>query len=330
VLCSAGISCSRLSDSDYLQGYVDANNLIDSYKGRGEALEQAAQIVTELGDKRPDLPHSYVARARLGMYGIHVDRGWFAEFFGADDSPEYLLKEALSADPKFCDAQAYLGHVYYKQERYAESLQALDEAEQLSCSNEWRSVYRADAELIRQHFDQADTYLARVPAVDRSASESERNRYVRALGISINIAFWRGDRERMRQGIAQQLALISEGDAWGLANAASSQVQTGDFDDAIANARKALDLMEFGAAKESLGTALFGSWLWRNSHGQGNLEEDARIWSEAESFITFKDALQKLWISLANRDLAYRYLLQQRVEDDRAQQHSAGTGKSAK
>src|SRR5947209_19580925 len=81
------ISCSRPpSDSD-LQEYLRAQNLVDSYKGQGTSLKQAAHIVKGLLKRRPDLPHAYVAQARLAMYGIEQDvdptDSWLDEYVRA-------------------------------------------------------------------------------------------------------------------------------------------------------------------------------------------------------------------------------------------------------
>jgi hypothetical protein len=76
--------------------------------------------------------------------------------------------------------------------------------------------------------------------------------------------------------------------------------------------------MEYGAAEHSLGVALFGKAIWDSSRpGANGNPRAAQEWADAESRADFGDASKILWGSLANRDSAFRALLQAKIAEYR-------------
>ena len=298
-------ACYRPPDETDLQDYRSASALVDSYRGVDDVMLRAQSVTKELLRRRPDLPHGYVAQARIFLSGVSVS----AEYV----DPKDLLHTAIGLDSSFCDAYTYLGRVLYRERRYADALDALETAERLRCENEWRAVYHAEVFGALEQTDREEEALDRVPPVDAHAEISVRTVYLRALGLRANLLFWKGDKAAVLATVRKQLELIDSSDAWGHANAASSLLEAGDFDQAADEARAALKIRTFGYAETLLATALYGQWLWHHSHDSQDIDL-AKTWTEAESLLPFRRALEQLWSSLANRDLKYRYLLLDTVE----------------
>jgi hypothetical protein len=148
----------------------------------------------------------------------------------------------------------------------------------------------------------------------------------RALKHRAWIAYSEGNREAMLGYVRDQLKAAPDGDAWAVGNTVASFTRAGAFDEAIDAAHEALRRMQYGAAEESLGVALYGKALWQSSR-PGARNGDPRTapeWVEAEGLADFIEAGKELWGSLANRDPAFRALLQAEIAKYRTAQSSGG------
>jgi tetratricopeptide (TPR) repeat protein len=334
--------CERPPDSAakvaYLRDYEQARDILDVYHGRDEDLVRAASITRSLHDAAPSMPHAYVALARLVL-----DGGAAPDLFEnfqqkvetaltalgrlvfdpkaahiVVDAPEGLLKQALTLDPDLCDAHIALGRLYFVRERYAAALEELDRADRLKCTSPWRLIHKAQVYIEFERFDDAAALLDQVPVASTTSSAVKRAPYVRALASKIWIAFIRGDRAAMIALSHEELALLDPDDPWGVGNVAWSLIDAGVFDEAVANAREALRRMDYGKAKSALGTALYGNELWAATHGSSPRAPSPQQLSEAKGLIGTVDAVNNLWFSLANRDVAFRGELVDRLLKERA------------
>ena len=307
-------ACHKAPDAEYLRDYNQAHDLIDEYQGNSARLDQAESTLTSLIERRPDLPHAHVEMSRIIMNRGHIVSSDYRR--GALANAEAELNKAVALDPKFCDAHIVLGHLYFRERRYGDALKALDDADALACSSPWSLINRAQVDLDLQKFDDAAAALAKVPAANADSPPAQkRTIQTRALSAQIWIAFSKGNQEEMIARTREQLALVPPDNAWDVGNASVSFQQAGAFEDAIETAREALRRMHYGAAEHSLGVALYGDSLWRSSRVKGTVEDSKakEEWAEAESLVSFADAGKILWGSLANRDVAFRSLLQTKL-----------------
>ena len=320
-------ACHRTPNADYLRDYAQAHDLIDSYHGNVDKLDRADLIIDALLKSHPEFPHAHVEKARLLM-----NRGYFVGNRyapGTLEKSEQELRTAISLDPDFCDSHIVLGYVLYQMHKYSDALKALGHADDLACANPWRLMNRVDVDLALQHYDEAAKVLDEVPAAIGSSPPALR--YVmqeKALEAQIWIAFSKGNQADTLDRVREEVKFLRPDDAWGMGNASSSFVLAGAFDEAIAAAREALRRMHYSAAEHTLGVALFGDSLWRSSHPQSSQENPTPTdeWLQAESLVDFDVASKELWGSLANHDLAFRKLLQQKIMDDRVSEKQQETG----
>lgn len=328
-VCIGLVACHRTPDAGYLHDYAEANALLDGYRGKSGELARAQTLIDGMLGQQPDFAHAHVAKARLIMNRSHISGADYLP--GALDAAEQQLRTALALDGEFCDAHVVLGHTLFRQKRYPDALSALDRADALRCPGPWRLINRADVYMELQRYDEARQVFERIPAALVDASPALRNTIeTRVLGGRISMAYQLGDQSEMLARVREQLKAAPPGDAWAVGNPASSFVLAGAFDEAIDAAREALRRMEYGAAEHTLGTALYGDALWRRSRpGAGDDARASEEWSEAATLLGFDDASKDLWRSLANRDVAFRTLLQNAMAQQRASQTSS-TAPSAK
>jgi tetratricopeptide (TPR) repeat protein len=238
---------------------------------------------------------------------------------GTLENAERELRTAISLDADFCEAHVVLGHVLGLMHRYPDALQALDRADTLSCPTPWRLMNRVDVDFALQQFDAAKAALDKVPATLANATPILRATIQgRELSDRVWIAYQQGDKDAMLGYLHEQLKAAPDGNAWSIGDTVPSFVLAGAFDEAINAAHEALRRMEYGAAERSLGVALFGKAIWESSRPGAN--GDPRTtpeWADAESRADFVDASKILWGSLANRDRAFRALLQAKITEYR-------------
>jgi tetratricopeptide (TPR) repeat protein len=311
-----GVSgCHRAPDSDYLRDYALARDLIDTYHGNGDELYRARLLVDTLLKKRPDLPQAHVEQARLLMNRGHMVGDKFEP--GTLENAVEELHTAISLDADFCDAHVVLSHVLYRMHRYPDALQALDRADALSCPTPWRVINRVEVDLALQRFNDAEAALGNVPATLANSTPSLRATIEnRVLSDRVWIAYQKGDRDGILNYLREQLKAASADDAWSVGNTVPNFVLAGSFDEAVSAAHEALRRMNYPAAERSLGVALLGKAIWDSSRvGANGNPTTAPEWTEAETHADFVDAGKELWGSLANRDNAFRALLQAKLSE---------------
>jgi tetratricopeptide (TPR) repeat protein len=321
-------ACHRAPDDSYLQDLKHATDLLDAYAGKGDDLDLAAALLGHMIERRPDLPHAFVEQSRLEIKRGHLISNEFRT--GTLEKAQSKLDTAISLDADYCDAYVYLGYLQYLKKQYAEALTALDRADTLACATPWRILNRNSVYMALQRYDDAKLLLDQVPVATIESPASTRMVYHNVLTSKIWLAYSQGDQPSMLMAIHEMIALTPADHAWGIGDAAANLVQAGAFEEAVSTARKALQRMRYGAAEHTLGVALYGASLWHSSHLLMAHPDasPAQEWDEAESLASFDDAANLLWGSLANRDIPFRTLLQDRMLKARAEhereEHSAG------
>lgn len=257
--------------------------------------------------------------ARLLMKRDHIVSERFVP--GTLQKAEQELRTAISLDENFCDAHVVLGYLLYLTHKYPDALQELDRADALACASPWRLMNRIDVDMALRRFDDASSALAKVPATLENVTPTLRASIeTKARMTQVWIAFNKGDQAGMLEPLRQEVKLAPPDDAWSIGNAAQSFMLAGAFEEAADTAREALRRRNYGAAQQTLGVALFGDSLWRSSRGASTQDQRAvDEWTEAESLVEFGDAGKQLWGSLANRDVAFRALLQTKIAENHPQ-----------
>ena len=228
---------------------ADAAQLLDTHFGDDAKLAAADRLLQRATTLEPSNAAACLQMARLGLarHGrdTHHYRHW--------------LDRALTLDPLEHRAHLLAAELHALQGDLAARRAALDQARDLvSTRDPWLTIGYA-----RYHGDLGDWTLARqlylrVEAAGPGLNSSDRQAYITALTRLAHFTAISRDPERLRALAAQAARERHPDDAWVLGSFAARFVAVGLFEDAVAQARAALQVMDHMAARVTLAAALYG------------------------------------------------------------------------
>lgn len=228
---------------------ADAAQLLDTHFGDDTKLDSADRLLQRAIALEPSNAFACLQLARLGLarHGRDTAR-W-----------RHWLDRALMLDPRDARAHLLAAELHALNGDPAARRAALDQARDLAGARDpWLSIGYA-----RYHGDQGDWTLARqlylrVEAGGPGLNSSDRQAYVTALTRLAHFTAISRDPERLRALAAQAARERHPDDAWVLGSFAARFVAVGMFEDAAAQARAALRVMNHMAARLTLAAALYG------------------------------------------------------------------------
>jgi tetratricopeptide (TPR) repeat protein len=297
----AAVPAGQQLASDASAALAEARSAIDSYGGQPEPLLRAEAILDRILTENPRDHRAWRERGRLiqvsGLAGGQAreyqghsyDIGVYRT--GTLEAAEAAIRESIRIKPDFAQGYVLLGHVLTEQERKDEAADALRQAEALGTDDPWldlnwaalhesRAEPAAAAARWRKVLDGPTTDpRARGAATDRLADH-----YGRQGKHDIAVAIYRAQIDRSVPGQR----------AWRHSNLAGYLSGIGRYDEAIAHARQALAIMDFGAARHVLAHALFERWA--ELVAAGRVQEASALFEEAAGL---KPDLEALMIGIA-------------------------------
>jgi tetratricopeptide (TPR) repeat protein len=233
-----------------------ARKLLDAYYGRSSSLVEARELLQKAIVAHPDNAEVYVQAARLRVMSGHVVsnefRGNTVQVYQA------LLDKALALDPRNAKAYILKAEAYDIEDQLDAQQQALDKARDLGTQDPW--LWNGYGRYYTRRGQESEATAAYRKVIDRGPGEtaSERKAYTVALMQSA----W-GLHFFQKQGDVMQYATLIRrhrhpDNAWVMGDLATLFNLYSRFDDAIDFAREALRTMNYGVARASLATALYG------------------------------------------------------------------------
>jgi WD40 repeat protein/Tfp pilus assembly protein PilF len=227
------------------RAYAETMQLVDSYNGRPEMLDQAE---TKLKAMLAANPRSALAYAGLGH--VAYARGMRT----TDDYDPAALKaaramadKAIEIDPSLADAYRLRGSIAYKSKELGTARAAAMKALELDPKS--ARLLLADIQLAEGDLDGTEKTLRAMLATPLTAGLA-----VSALQTLAEVYEKIGDYEAEARAYTRQIE-IDPGQAWLKGNYAGFLIRRGDYDGAIAMAKKALAQMDYGAAHHVLAHA---------------------------------------------------------------------------
>ncbi len=228
---------------------ADAAQLLDTHFGDDTKLAAADRLLQRAIALEPSNAQACLQLARLGL----------ARHGRATHHYRHWLDRALMLDPREPRAHLLAAELHALQGDQAARRAALDQARDVGSTRDpWLTIGYA-----RYHGDQGDWTLARqlylrVEAGGPGANTSDRQAYITALTRLAHFTAISRDPERLRALAAQAARERHPDDAWVLGSFAARFVAVGLFEDAAAQARAALRVMDHMAARLTLAAALYG------------------------------------------------------------------------
>jgi Tfp pilus assembly protein PilF len=232
---------------------AEARTLLDKAFGRGESLDEAAQKLHRALTLDPGYAKAYVQVCRLQIIGGPETGRLFAPM-GADGA-EMAIVKALDLDPKDGQAWVLKAHLYIEMHHLAEAKQALIQAEKSNADNAWLKLHWAE---IYEEQGQLELAADNYRAVIAGGTPS-----VRALAYAYQqlTSYYATKHDWDKAEEIYRAAVKLEPDNGEVrSDYAAALVRHGEYSKAIAPAREALRIGRDGAARRTLGLALYGHW----------------------------------------------------------------------
>jgi tetratricopeptide (TPR) repeat protein len=259
---------------------IEAKEVLDAHFGSSERLAQAAALLKRALAEDESDPAIYVQAARLTVKGGHVVASRFRP--GTLDAYGELLDRALSLDPKNPKAHILKAEYFHFKGDYASERFELDKAKETGTTDSWLLIGYGRHYWKMRAGDQAFSSYSAARARGPGASLEQRNAYIASLNKLAGIAAGVDDRKTLKELTDLTRKERDPRDAWALGNLAESLVGASMFDDAIAISREGLSVMNYGAGRLTLATALYGKAA--EVTAAGKKDAAATLLQEARSY----------------------------------------------
>jgi Tfp pilus assembly protein PilF len=239
----------------------EARALLSGWSGQGEILDLAAEKLLKAVQANPNYAKAYIELCRL-----HIMAGYrYSNVFEplSLNTAERAILKAVELAPRDADAYILMGHLYINMNRISDATRALKTAEEIGTDNPWLDLNWAD---VLEKMGQDERALQKVRAVIASGTK-DHNALVSAHETLVRYYVETEQWDEAEKAYQKAVGLEPES-AWLRGNYAAWLANRGQFERAIAHARDALKLMEYGAARHTLTISLLGAWATLTKNGQ--------------------------------------------------------------
>jgi len=241
-------------DSALFTEFLKAREILDSAQRYNINFTKADEILRHVLDNDPDHAPAYREYGRLLIKLGYTNYDNFEE--GSLNISESAILSSLAIEPEYAESYVLLGHLYTQMKRLDEAETALGKAEAIGTESPWLNVNWADL-LSKQekHDDAIERYLK---TVDDGPTHSRT--YTTALSRLSKLY-----RLTNRLDEANKYKLLQlnhePSNAWAWGNYSYFLLfYYSDVDGAIYRGRKALEIMDYGMGRFTLGSALYTKW----------------------------------------------------------------------
>jgi tetratricopeptide (TPR) repeat protein len=234
-----------------------ARSLVDEYHGQRAKLDEAARLVGEVLAADPRSVEGLVQGARIAIKGGHIVSGRYRP--GSLDLYEELIDRALAVSPNHVPAIGLKAEVLLLRRDLTKALSTIQRGLALDPSYPWLRLTLGEYHLESREVGKAlQQYRLVVDKGPQPQDRNQRRAYVAALLRMVSVYAAPANAQLVRDLAAKVDAARHPEDAWTLGDIAGHFVEMGLFDDAMAYARKALSVMNYGVARRNLAFALYG------------------------------------------------------------------------
>lgn len=237
---------------------AEARDWLDEWPEKPEALTKAAANLQEV--IRRNAKH---ANARIEMARLHLKAGYIRNRTyqpGVLKKAQQELQLVLFENSKSADALILLGHIYYQRGQFPAALKLYGQVEQIGTENPWLHLNWADALIELERLDEADKRLKKAQAQLMAMKDPPRGPMRAMLEKTSTVAQKQGRLDDADKAYRELIA-FDPGRAWVHGNYAAFLLFERDSPDAaIAEAEKALAIMDYGIGRLTLAAALYAKW----------------------------------------------------------------------
>lgn len=298
-----------------------ARELLNSWNGRPQVLEQAREKITHVLD---GTPQDYFALKELARYQIMA--GYINSRYetyqrhiytvgnytpGSIERAEETVRNAIRINPRFAEGYVLLGYIQFEQTRLDEAAKTLAYAEELGTDDPWLQLNWASVNNARGEYSAANKRVERVLESGTSNSKA-----IAAAYESLIEGYERTKERDKVVALYEKQIKQRPNDAWLRGNFAAYLTDTlGRNDEAITQARAALQIMDYGVGKRTLAMALYRKWA--DMVVQGKARDGEKYFQEAfEIFPQLTEVMAYGASEPAGEHLAKALIAKKRVSVD--------------
>lgn len=286
VVCALPVQAAKATgDEDAHRQLEEAERLIEAWPERDNALSDAQRIVDAVLARDPDVSDAYRLRAMILMRDGYISGDDYRQ--DALVHAERSVDTAIAKAPDNDRAHVLRADIYRLTGRSAQARADLTRAEALAPDNPWIQFAWSDHDFEDKQWNSAARRCRE--GAKRAPDDIEIQVYARSCLIRYHAQAGEDDEvERLhRERIA-----IKPSAAWSYGSYAQFlQCRPGRRDDAIAQAKAAIAIMNYGLAHRPLAVALYLRWAdevragqsvraeatWREARAQGAVDVAALI-----------------------------------------------------
>lgn len=234
--------------------FDQTRELLNSWAGQREKLKRADRLLREILEKDSKFAPAYREYGRFYIMAGYVNEDNFRD--GSLNPSEASILKSLEIEPDYADSYVLLGHLYTNMKRYDDAEKALQKAEKIGTETPWLQLNWAD--LLEKRGDYKSA-MKRYQYIVKKGT-SNRKAYASALSGVTSIHWYMGEYDKANKGYQRELE-YSPNNAWTWGNYASYLLFTyDDVDGSIEKGRKAIEIMNYGMGRFTLGCALYTKW----------------------------------------------------------------------
>jgi tetratricopeptide (TPR) repeat protein len=252
-----------------------ARTILDGYSGDSRGLPVAFEYLTRALQANP---RDHLALKEMSRY--HLISGFIVgkQFEpGSLERAEEVIRQAIDIHAEFAEGYIFLGHIQFQQNKFADAMTSLLRAESIGTSDPSLDLNLARVLDALGKYEEVAMRAQRV--LDNAAAT--RNQKSAASSLLVDADTRTGETGAAQSRYEEQVR-ANPTNAWVRGEYAQYLSETmGRHDEAIAEARKALEVMDYGVGRRILAMALYRKWA--ESVAAGKAGEGETFWLEANT-----------------------------------------------
>lgn len=244
----------------------EVSDLLDSWSGQPEILEEANKKLSEILNK---YPKNYYALLQLARYQlkngyINTTSGRYKSYNfevgnydpGTLDTAKTTVLKAISINPSVADGYVLLASIQMDKSQLDDAEKSLNQAEAIGTKDPWLQLTWAELNQARGEYSAAEIRYKRVLNSDTKDNKAKSASLIYLINSSKRV----GSSDQAVRLYKKYLEL-NPSNAWVRGEFAGYLNSTlGRNDEAVFQAQKALKIMDYGVGKRILAMALYGKW----------------------------------------------------------------------
>lgn len=264
---SANLHTQIFSETELNQMTLKAGKLIDEWDGRGEQLDQASDLLVKVLQSNPKHLEAHFERARYFIASGYINFRNYKP--GALNNAAHELQLTLLQDPTWGKAYVLLGNIRYLENDLSSAIKLFKKAEAIGTDYKWLYINWGNTLIALNDWSEAEVKLNKARA-RKDLSQRELSGLYEGL---INVYIGQRKFVKASRVYKDDLAL-NPNSAWKHGNYANFLLfKMGLPDEAIEEANKALQIMNYGQGRIILGAAQYAKWAQMKGNNQPLADE---------------------------------------------------------